>query len=230
MSEVSFADGKIVHAPEGATILGAGEVDEETLDRALNRAPTLVAADGGARTAIEQGRMPQAVIGDLDSLADAVKDAVPPGRIHRIPEQDTTDFAKCIRSIDSPFLVGVGVTGPRLDHGLAALNSLAVNPGRRIVLLTGTDLCFLCPPAFEVELPVGSRLSLFPIGQVAGTSSGLEWGIDGLRFSPDGMSGTSNRVSRGQVSVSFCEPKMLMILPATHFDNVAGRLMETELW
>ena len=230
MSEIPLADGTIVHAPEGATILGAGEVGEETLDRALNRAPTLVAADGGANTAIGRGRVPHAVIGDLDSLTDPVKDMIPPGRIHRIPEQDTTDFAKCIRSIDSPFLVGVGVTGPRLDHGLAALNSLAANPCRRIILLTATDLCFLCPPAFEVELPVGSRVSLFPIGQVSGASSGLEWEIDGLRFSPDGMSGTSNRVSRSQVSVSFCEPKMLMILPASHFDNVAGRLTETDLW
>ena len=220
----------IVRAPEGATIVGGGEVSATSLERALERAPVLVAADGGAATALELGRTPQAVIGDMDSLPESAIGSIPADRLHRIEEQDSTDFAKCVRSIDAPIIVGVGVLGPRLDHGLAALNVLALNPGQRLVLLTESEVCFLCPPEMEIELPVGSRISLFPMRRVTGTSIGLRWKLDGLDFSPDGMTGTSNEVSRSQVVVCFGDPGMLMILPAAQFDNVLERLSETAVW
>ena len=220
----------IVRAPEGATVLGGGEASAESMERALARAPVLVAADGGAARALDLGKMPRAVIGDMDSLPDSVSGSIPADRLHRIEEQDSTDFAKCVRSIDSPIIVGVGVLNPRLDHGLAALNVLARNPGRRLVLLTESDLCFLCPPKLDIELPVGSRVSLFPMRQVTGTSVGLRWQLDGLLFSPDGSTGTSNEVSRSQVAVCFREPGMLMILPAVQFDNAVDSLSETDVW
>ena len=220
----------IVRAPEGATVIGGGEVGGSSFERALARAPVLVAADGGAARALELGRMPMAVIGDMDSLPESALGSIPADSLHRIGEQDSTDFAKCVRSIDAPIIVGVGVLGPRMDHGLAALNVLALNPGRRLVLLTESDLCFLCPPKMKIELPVGSRVSLFPMRQVTGTSIGLRWKLDGLRFSPDGLTGTSNEVSRSQVAVGFDEPGMLMILPAVQFDNVLDRLSETVIW
>ena len=220
----------IVHAPEGATVLGGGEVSAASVDRALARAPVLVAADGGAARAIDLGKMPRAVIGDMDSLPESVGESIPDDRLHRIDEQDSTDFAKCVRSINAPIIVGVGVLDPRLDHGLAALNVLARNPAQRLILLTESDLCFLCPPELEIELPVGSRVSLFPMRQVTGSSVGLRWQLDGVRFSPDGSTGTSNEVSRSQVMVCFCEPGMLMILPAVQFGNVVDRFSETSVW
>ena len=220
----------IVRAPEGATVVGGGEVGASSLERALVRAPVLVAADGGAARALELGKMPQAVIGDMDSLPESAIGSIPADSLHRIEEQDSTDFAKCVRSIDAPTIVGLGVLGPRLDHGLAALNVLVRNPGQRLVLLTESDLCFLCPPKMEIELPVGSRTSLFPMRHVTGTSIGLRWKLDGLRFSPDALTGTSNEVSGSQVVVCLHEPGMVMILPAVQFDNVLDRLSETAIW
>ena len=220
----------IVSAPEGATILGGGEVSASSVERALARAPVLVAADGGAVRALELGKMPQAVIGDMDSLPESAIGSIPADRLHRIEEQDSTDFAKCVRSIDAPVIVGAGVLGPRLDHGLAALNVLARNPGQRLVLLTESDLCFLCPPKLEIELPVGSRISLFPMRRVTGTSIGLRWQLEGVQFSPEGLTGTSNEVARSQVVVCFRESGMFMILPVVQFDNVIDRLSETAVW
>lgn len=220
----------IVRAPEGATIVGGGEVGASSFERALERAPVLVAADDGAAKALELGKTPQAVIGDMDSLPQSAVGSIPADNLHRIEEQDSTDFAKCVRSIDAPIIVGVGVLGPRLDHGLAALNVLVSNPGQRLVLLNESEVCFLCPPKMEIELPVGSRISLFPMRHVTGTSIGLRWRLDGLRFSPDGLTGTSNEVSRSQVEVCFREPGMLMILPVVQFHNVLDRLSETAVW
>ena len=227
---MSIGEEVIVNAPNGATILGGGEAGAATVKQAIARAPLLVAADGGAALAIELGRMPEAVIGDMDSIPDSIRRSIPADRLHRISEQNSTDFAKCVRSINAPMIVGTGVLGPRLDHGLAALNVLAGNPSQRIVLLTASDLCFLCPPELALRLPVGSRVSLFPMKQVTGTSLGLKWKIDGLLFSPGGVSGTSNQVSRSRVSVSFQDPGMLIILPAVQFDNVIDSLLETAIW
>ena len=157
----------IIRAPQGATVLGGGNVPTQELFRALALAPTLVAADGGAVAAARMGKTPEAVIGDMDSLPDTLKATIDPQRLHLVSEQDSTDFAKCIRSIEAPIIVGIGVFSPRMDHGLASLNLLASNPSKRIALLTESDFCFLCPPYIfpepagrnpAVSLPDGSGL------------------------------------------------------------------------
>ena len=64
-----------------------------------------------------------------------------------------------------------------------------------------------------LTLPVGSRISLYPLAPVSGHSTGLRWEIDGLAFAPDGMIGTSNEVAAPRVTLRFDAPKMLVILP-----------------
>jgi thiamine pyrophosphokinase len=73
---------------------------------------------------------------------------------------------------------------------------------------------FLAPLQMELHLPVGSRLSLFPMGRVEGESEGLRWPLQGISFAPDGMIGTSNEVS-GPVRLRFSARRMLVILPRT---------------
>jgi thiamine pyrophosphokinase len=64
-----------------------------------------------------------------------------------------------------------------------------------------------------LRLPVGSRLSLFPMGPVQGESEGLRWPLQDLRFAPGGMIGTSNEVSAPLVRLRFDADLMLVILP-----------------
>jgi thiamine pyrophosphokinase len=77
-----------------------------------------------------------------------------------------------------------------------------------------------------MDLPVGTRLSLFPLGAVSGTSDGLRWPIDGLSFAPDGTIGTSNEVT-GPVHLTMNAPKMLIILPAEMLEAVMQAMVET---
>lgn len=204
----------IVHAGAGVTLLGGGDVAPEDLAEALALAPVVVAADGGADRALAHGVMPEAVIGDLDSLSDAARARIPPGRLHCIEEQETTDFDKALRSTEAPFVLGLGLAGPRLDHTLAALNVLARHPGRRCLLISRRDVTFLCPPELSLRLAPGSRLSLFPLGEVRGESRGLVWPVDGIAFRAEGRVGTSNAVDEGgEVRLSFDAPRMLVILP-----------------
>ncbi|EAQ04221.1 thiamine pyrophosphokinase [Pseudooceanicola batsensis HTCC2597] len=173
----------------------------------------VVAVDGGARLAISAGLTPQAVIGDFDSLGPDEAAQFDPATLHRITEQETTDFDKALRSVRAPVVLGAGFHGARIDHHLAALSVLARFPDRHCILVGTEDVTCLCPPELAIDLSPGDWLSLFPLAEVQGTSSGLEWPIDGLRFRPDHRIGTSNRVTEGRVRLQMTAPGMLLILP-----------------
>ena len=215
----------IVQSTAGVTLAGGGGFSLKLLDIARAVAPTVVAADGGADRLLRLGCVPQAAIGDLDSISAPARLRLK-DRLFPILEQTTTDFDKALRSIAAPFVLGVGFSGARLDHGLAVLNGLARHPDKRCLLLGPRDLTFLAPRDLTLRLPVGSRLSLFPMGPVQGTSQGLRWPLQGLRFAPAGLIGTSNAVSEPVVRLRFDADLMLVILPrpslAAALDGLRG--------
>lgn len=203
----------IVQSPDGVTLVGGGPVSKAELALALRFAPRIVAADGGADRVLAAGLMPEAVVGDFDSISAAARAAIPCERQHVIGEQATTDFDKALRSVQARFVLALGFTGARVDHGLAVLNSLVRHGERRCVLIGSRDVVFHAPARLVLEMRVGDRLSLFPMAAVTGRSAGLEWPIDGIGFAPDGMVGTSNRVVARRVVIEMDGAGMLVILP-----------------
>ena len=214
----------IVQSDAGVTLVGGGDVAPGALARALEMAPRLVAADSGADRALAAGHRPEAVIGDLDSLSPAARAQLGAARLHRIAEQETTDFDKALRSIVAPFVLAVGFTGPRLDHTLGVFNALARHPDRRCLVLGAQDVCFLAPHDLALQLVPGTRLSLFPLGAVSGTSEGLRWPIGGIGFAPAGLTGLSNEVSAPQVRLRLSARRMLVMLPAEALDAALAGL------
>jgi thiamine pyrophosphokinase len=203
----------IVESAGPVTLVGAGAAGDGDLRAAVQLAPRVVAADGGARRVLAEGLMPEAVIGDFDSLDAGTRAAIPADRLHHVAEQQTTDFDKALRHIAAPLVLGVGFLGERLDHLLAAQTVLLRRPDRRCLLLGRGDVVFLCPPHLSLDLPEGSRVSLYPMAPVTGRSEGLHWPIEGIGFAPGGMIGTSNRVTGGAVRIEMEAPRMLVILP-----------------
>ncbi len=221
----------IVEESRPVTLIGCGSVKKSVVRRAIAHAPAVVAADGAAQVALDHGIMPDAVIGDFDSIPEAVQARIPQARLHRINEQDSTDFEKCLRSIRAPLVIGVGFGGGRVDHQLAAFHGMMRHADRPCLLLGKRDLVFLMPPALHLSLPEGSRLSLFPLGEVRARSRGLRWPLDGIRFAPGGRIGTSNAVS-GPVEIRVDAPSMLAILPARALEAAIAALTapETGRW
>lgn len=203
----------LITAATGVTLIGGGPVTAGTLAAALARAPRLVAADSGYDRAIALGQVPEAAVGDLDSISAAHRGDP---RIRHDPDQDTTDFQKAMARIVAPFVIGVGFLGGRMDHALAALSALA--SFGRVMLLGEEDLALRLPAAIALDLPAGMRVSLFPLGPATGRSEGLEWPIDGLALAPDGRIGTSNRAT-GPVRLQVDGP-MILILPPAALDAV----------
>lgn len=197
------------------TLVGGGTVARAMLDEARAHAPELVAADRGADRLAAWGIEPAAVIGDMDSIADPGRWCAAPTRFVHLPEQETTDFEKCLYATEAPFYLGVGFTGGRVDHVLAVLHAMLVRPEKTVVLVGEEDVIALVPPGRPLALAVerGARVSLFPLRPVTGTRSlGLTWSVEGLRLAPGTRVGTSNIATGERVEVGFDGPGALILL------------------
>ncbi len=205
---------------QGPVLLVGGAVtDHDILISYGERAAAIVAADSGADAVMAAGLVPDAVIGDMDSISAAARVALPASRVHEVTEQDSTDFEKCLRVIEAPLVLCLGFLGERIDHALAAMTVLARYPARRCLLVGASDAVTLLPPRIALDVEVGTRVSLWPLGPVTGRSEGLRWPIAGLEFAPHGTVGTSNEAT-GPVTIEVSAPRMLAMLPASE----AGRL------
>ncbi len=198
--------------PDGVVIVGGGPIGPQDLRLASALAGGLVCADGGANHL--NGQRPDAIIGDMDSLADAAHWQASLGdQLVHVAEQDTTDFEKCLSRVSAPFAIGVGFLGGRIDHELAALHSLIAAP-LPVVLLGAEDVIIAAGTGLHLMLEPGDRVSVFPLLPVRGIASkGLHWPITGLDMAAGRQVGTSNRASDATVEMAFDQPGAIVILP-----------------
>ena len=203
-----------LHFANPVTLVGGGGATRPQIDLAMAHAPSLIAADGAADHVAELGLMPDAVIGDMDSIQDPTVWTGQPTKVLHLPEQDTTDFEKCLYATDAPGYVGVGFTGRRVDHTLAVFHALLVQTGKRVVLLGEQDAIALLPmDGVSIELDVGARVSLFPLARAKGVRSrGLKWPIEGLDMRIGHQVGTSNQAADANVQIQFDAPGVLLMV------------------
>jgi thiamine pyrophosphokinase len=157
--------------------------------------------------------MPDRVVGDMDSISDAARAAFA-DRLIPVTEQDSTDFAKALRLGGAPWTLAVGFLGGRLDHALACLTTLAETRAPCVLLGADDCVCMLPAEGLRLALPVGSRLSLWPLGPAEGRGTGLVWPVDGLAMAPDGRVGTSNRTCVPEIRLRFEGAPVALILEA----------------
>ena len=213
----------IIRDSQPILLVGGAAIDDDVFAMAGERSRKIVAADNGASSVLRAGAMPDAVIGDFDSLCSETAAKIPASRLHQVAEQDTTDFEKCLSRIDAPLIIGIGFSGMRLDHELAALTVLTKYPNKRCILIGSEMITFVAPPALTLQTQADDIVSLYPLGSVRGRSEGLEWPIEGLDFSPLCQIGTSNRAN-GTISLGFDAPNMLILLPRFRFAEVFDAL------
>ena len=185
------------------TLIGGAETSAAVLDLAIARAPTLIAADGGANRFAEDPTALTAIIGDLDSLQNVEFWRGALGeRLLDLAEQETTDFEKCLYSVDATYYLAVGFLGGRFDHSLAASHVLLKRRWQRVILIAENEILFLIPRRWRIRLPVMSRVSLFPLEAVrAERSAGLRWPLQGLDLEIGGQIGASNESDAESIEV-----------------------------
>lgn len=147
--------------------------------QALRGAEFVVACDGAVR-ALEKVRMPDAVVGDLDSLPEEVRRRYA-GRLHRVEDQETNDLTKAMefaKAAGFREVLILGATGLREDHSLgniSLLMSYAEEFGR-VEMLSDYGLFTPLLKTGRLESRKGQQVSLFSMC-ARGTVS-----VSGLRY------------------------------------------------
>ena len=214
-----------VHKSVITLLIGAGPTSKEMILSSAVYASSFVAADGGFNAATDAGLDVALVVGDMDSQSTPFGSQ----NFLEMKEQDTTDFEKCLSRIEAPLVVGLGFLGGRIDHQMAVQSVLVRYAHQRCLLIGMQDLICVVPPQFALDLPVGTRVSLFPMAATKIASQGLHWPTDGVEFCPNGQIGTSNRCS-GKLVLAPQNPSMLLILPRKFAQLVATALQRAPKW
>ena len=215
-------------------IIGAGDFPTKEYPLYLLRmADRIVCCDGAFKAFLHNSerifgerRLPDAVVGDMDSLPEALKEEYK-DIIHSEDEQEDNDQTKAVRYVLSHFkdidaIHILGATGKREAHTLGNLSllmeytrafgidSLTSTPTIDIVsdhctALAVTDSCTL-------EVGQGRPISIItPDNSLRIRSEGLVWPTDDVVF--DNLwKATLNRASEDAVKLTFSHPSMALII------------------
>lgn len=152
----------------------------------LQHASCLICCDNAGRECILQGYMPDAIVGDGDSLSNDFKERYA-HLYHHESEQEDNDLTKATRfaisllqgqGIDNPTIAYLGCTGKREDHTLGNISLMVrymqqmnINP----VMLT--DYGYFIPASGNMEFSTFPRqqVSIFNYGCSRLQSEGLRW-------------------------------------------------------
>lgn len=152
-----------------AVILANGvPPDPDALRRAIGASRLFVCADGGANVARDYGLVPDAIVGDLDSISAeslAHFQGVP---IFHDPDVERTDTEKAIEYVlgRQPYdeITLFGATAGRLDHVVGHLALLRRFERRtRVVLEDAHARAFLARGDTRLDLPAGTTVSFFAL-------------------------------------------------------------------
>ena len=191
------------------------------VNAALTNADLIIAADSGAETALQYGRVPTVVVGDFDSLSiDTAELEAKGSTLVRVSvEKDETDTELAIQvalehgATDITLLGAIG--GARFDHTMANILLLADIETVPLRIVDGPMMCWLLrgPGSSTITGQSGDLLSLFPLtGEAIGVHTReLYYPLHGetLHFGrPRGVSNVLND-EQGEVSV---ESGMLLMI------------------
>lgn len=185
---------------------------EAHLRVALPTAALLIGVDGGARTLLRLGFVPNVVTGDGDSLTEAERAALQAMGACLIPtpDQDFTDLDKALTvAMDSLGITEAtvfGATGGRLDHSYSVFSTLLKHGPRLPLRLVDEQACYQLV-AGELVLTgddlVGRTLSLLAFGRVEGiTTTGVRWPLTDDWLAPGLRDGTLNEITEPRVRLT----------------------------
>lgn len=165
-----------------AVILANGEYPTHAIPlNILTHAPFVVCCDGAANEYLSRGYIPNAIIGDGDSLSLAYKDAYS-SIIHQVKEQETNDLTKAIRFLQEKGfckITIIGATGKREDHTLGNISLLMEYQRQGIEVEMVTDYGIFIPAqdTRTFASQPGQQISVFSFGAQGLHSSGLLYPI-----------------------------------------------------
>lgn len=169
-------------------------------------------------------RLPDAVVGDMDSLSESMKEKYS-DIIIKIDEQEHNDQTKAFRwTLDNLKDIGtiyiMGATGEREDHTIGNISLLMEyaraydleGMGINVEMISDHSTIFAVTDTFEMECGQGRKVSLFsPDNSLKIRSEGLEWPTDDVVFD-NWWKATLNRTSQDTVRLEFSHRSIALII------------------
>ncbi|MDO5665352.1 MAG: thiamine diphosphokinase [Bacteroidia bacterium] len=146
----------------------------------IENASYIVCCDGAANHFIEIGGIPDAIVGDCDSISEENKIRFK-DRLFPNTEQETNDLTKavlfCAENGRREIII-VGGTGMREDHTIGNISLLADYEALvNVKMFTNYGVFTPISSKTTFKSFVGEKVSLFAIGQKAITTTGLKYPI-----------------------------------------------------
>ncbi|MHB8073877.1 thiamine diphosphokinase [Desulfosporosinus fructosivorans] len=207
-------------------VLANGTWDSEWGSKVLKEVDYLICADGGANHAALSGRIPNLLIGDLDSIKPEVLTQCENAEcvIERFPcEKDETDLELALinaeeqaRLVSERDIWLYGATGGRIDHlmGNMALLLAYARRGYRIHLVDPEHEIWILLGRECIQRLPGQVLSLISLSEKAVvTTEGLYYPLTQGVLLQDSPCGISNVFLGEEVVVEVHSGWVLVVLP-----------------
>ncbi|WP_288318911.1 thiamine diphosphokinase [Xylanibacter caecicola] len=164
-----------------AVILGNGDFPSHAVPLGILRnARHIFCCDGAGISLIERGIVPDAIIGDGDSLPQKFKEEY--GHIiHIVNEQEHNDQTKATlfcRNLGYRRIAYIGATGRREDHTIGNISLLMdymADYGMEPVMVTDHGYFIPCRGRSEFATFARQQVSIFNFGYTKISAEGLAW-------------------------------------------------------
>ncbi len=168
--------------PFEAVIVAGGDypTSEQAL-QVLYNAPYVVCCDGAADRYIATGHVPDAIVGDGDSISEYNR-AKYATRLHIVAEQETNDQTKAVRFLleqGKRRIAIVGATGRREDHTIGNISLLIeyARAGAQVRSFTDHGVFIPCNGDTTLKCRKGQQVSIFAITAKNLSAEGLLYPI-----------------------------------------------------
>ena len=165
-----------------AVIVAGGEFPTAPLPlEVLHSAPFVVCCDGAADSYITTGGVPDAIVGDGDSISAANREKYA-HLLHVISEQETNDQTKAVRFLmerGKRRIAIVGATGRREDHTIGNISLLIeyARAGGDVCSFTDHGMFIPCNGTTTHKSRKGQQVSIFSITAKDLSAKGLLYPI-----------------------------------------------------
>lgn len=217
---------------KNAVIIGNGLFPRKEYPRYIvGQADYIVCCDGALGKFLRHSeaifgtlRMPDAVIGDMDSMPKALR-ASYKGLVVNSPDQETNDQTKAFNYVMDNFsgisaIHFIGATGAREDHTIGNISLLMEytrerdldGSGITIDMISDYSTIFPVTDSVELQCGTGRRISIMsPDNSLKICSEGLVWPTDNVVFD-NWWKATLNRAAEDTVKLKFSHRSLAVIM------------------
>jgi thiamine pyrophosphokinase len=181
----------------------------------IRKARSIICCDGSTRNLIDAGFIPDAIVGDMDSLSPELA-GLYADRLFKTEEQETNDLTKSVKwCADKGYdnLVITGATGKREDHTIGNVSLLAEYATYvKVIMVTDTGYFIPLDRSAELASFVGQQISIFSIDcDTEITSHNLKYQLFKTRLS-NWWQATLNESLDDSFSINFDKGRLIVYL------------------